>query len=47
MPVTAPAEVRITESNTYYVAVRSGENTGGLGKDYVVDVESFFRPPRL
>jgi hypothetical protein len=33
------AEVRVSESNTYFVVVRSGENTGGLGKDYIVDVE--------
>ncbi|RKZ93787.1 MAG: hypothetical protein DRQ43_07820, partial [Gammaproteobacteria bacterium] len=33
------AEVRVTESNTYFVVVRSGENTGGLGKDYIMDVE--------
>ncbi|MDF7800708.1 FG-GAP-like repeat-containing protein [Pontiellaceae bacterium B1224] len=33
------AEVRVTESNTYFAVVRSGENTGGLGKDYILDVE--------
>ncbi|MBN2704478.1 MAG: VCBS repeat-containing protein, partial [Pontiellaceae bacterium] len=33
------AEVRITTSDTYFVVIRSGENTGGLGKDYILDVE--------
>ncbi|VGO16047.1 hypothetical protein PDESU_04637 [Pontiella desulfatans] len=33
------AEVRVTANDTYFVVVRSGENTGGLGKDYILDVE--------
>ncbi|WP_372846999.1 FG-GAP-like repeat-containing protein, partial [Pontiella sp.] len=33
------AEVRISVSNRYFVVVRSGENSGGLGKDYILDVE--------
>ena len=33
------AEVRIDSIDTYYVVVRAGENTGGLGKDYILDVE--------
>lgn len=33
------AEVRITANNSYFVAVRGADSTGGFGQDYVLDTE--------